>query len=150
MPALRDRERAVGLPADQTGVELETHQEHEQHDSHLGNHAEVRRRARRQYVRRDVRCDSSQQRWAEQNSGDHLAHHGRLPHIMEQRAEAARADDHDHHRQEHVRQSLGRPPRRRGELLCELPCRRRGRGRGEAEAKLADQKVEADRGGDRL
>ena len=65
-----------------------------------------RRHRRRQQERRRLGRDPPEQRRAEQDAGQDLADHRRLPQPREQRAQRARRDDHHRQRQQHVHEHV--------------------------------------------
>ena len=85
------------LVPEQLAFQLQTDQEHEQHQTDLAQGAQVSQAFRREQRCRDARRRQSEQRWSEQDARDHLADHLGLVHLLEQPAHQARhaQDDAD-------------------------------------------------------
>ena len=90
------RQDEAAVRAQETGVEMKAHEEHEQHETKLAERVqEVEARGREQESRSDWR-DRAEERRAEQQPCHHLADDGRLAETAEGGAEAAgRGDDDD-------------------------------------------------------
>ena len=128
----------MGALAEDRRVQLEADEEHVEDHTDLGEDAEVRGDQRRQEERRDAGRDEAEERRAEQDPGHHLADHGRLPEVLEERAEDAGGDDDHCEGHQHVQQRV--------DLLAagDGPERRRARRRRglERSAQRSDEEEE--------
>ena len=84
---------ARSCPRSSIRVQLEPDQEHVEDDAQLRDDAERRRHGRRQDERACRGPDRAEQRWPEQDAGNHFADHRRLPDRGEQPAQQAAGDD---------------------------------------------------------
>ena len=76
--AERDGGRPSPARPQRLRIELEADAEHEQHQPQLGHQPQVRHHGRREQAARKVMADEPEHARAEGDTGDDLAHHGRL------------------------------------------------------------------------
>ena len=83
-------------------MQLDSDEEHVEHDADLRNHAERRRNRRRE---NDGRQLGTEQRGAQQNAGDHLADDGRLMNLREEAGQDLTGDDHRAERDQYAKEN---------------------------------------------
>ena len=141
---VRDRRGLRDLALELAAVDLEPDQEHVEDQPEVRDRADRGQRVGWEERGLQVGRDRAQQRRAEHQSGDHLAHHARLADLGGDVAEDPADDQHDREREEHgcdevveVTALLGR-----GELLA-----RRAEARRSGQHRLGRRDLRRHRGG---